>query len=160
MLRSRQYIQGYTADKLFLLLPPDPRWRPLTGDSIYLFLRQFSSAARMRGAEENKEKQIYGGRILVRLLLESEKRKKGEKRGKKEEKKRGSPRARPNYRSASVSRFHGSNALLLSSFYRWKTKVMTVLLSSILGRFWSFLLKMTIFVVSRPLKTCSWISKC
>ena len=43
----------------------------------------------MRGAEENKEKQIYGGRILVRLLLESEKKeKKGEKREKREKKRR------------------------------------------------------------------------
>ena len=86
---------------------------------------------------------IFLGRADARSRGKSgEKRgKKGEKRGKKEEKKRGSPRARPNYRSACVSRFHGSNALLLSSFYRWKTKVMAVLLSSILGRFWSLFLK-------------------
>jgi hypothetical protein len=73
----------------------------------------------MRGAEKNQGKTIPEYALLVRLLLESEKKeKKGKKSEKKEEKKRGSPRARPNYRSACVSRFHGSNALLLSSFYR------------------------------------------
>ena len=84
---------------------------------------------------------IFLGRADARSREKSGKNKKGEKRGKKEEKKRGSPRARPNYRSACVSRFHGSNALLLSSFYRWKTKVMAILLSSIFGRIWSFFSK-------------------
>ena len=50
----------------------------------------------MRGAEENQGKTIPEHAILVRLLLESEKK---EKRGKKREKRRkkeGGPRARPN----------------------------------------------------------------
>ena len=76
----------------------------------------------MRGAGKNQEKKIPEFPIRVRVLLESEKKKKKEKKGKKEGKKEktggGSPRARPNYRLASVSRFTGSNALLLSSFYR------------------------------------------
>ena len=73
----------------------------------------------MSGAKQKQEKKITEFPRGFRGLLESEKKgKKGKKRGKKEEKKRGGPRARPNYRSACVSRFHGSNALLLSSFYR------------------------------------------
>ena len=42
----------------------------------------------MRGAEQNKEKKIPEYAILVRLLLESEKREKRGKKGKKKEKKR------------------------------------------------------------------------
>jgi hypothetical protein len=73
----------------------------------------------MRGAGKNQEKKIPEFPIRVRVLLESEKKeKKGKKEGKKEKKGGGSPRARPNYRLASVSRFTGSNALLIKKNYR------------------------------------------
>ena len=90
MLRSRQCFQGNNADNLLLLLPPDPRWRPPNGCARVLFFPQFFSAARMRGAEKNQGKTIPEYAVLVRLLLESEKKeKKGKKEGKKKEKKRG-----------------------------------------------------------------------
>ena len=85
MLRSRQCFQGNNADNLLLLLPPDPRWRP-PNRRLHIFVSpQFSSAARMRGAEENQEKNNTGVRYISSIVVGERKK---EKRGKKREKKK------------------------------------------------------------------------